>query len=93
MSKSLKNFSTIKEYLSEYNYREIRFLFLLNQWDTLMDFNPESSFEQAQSKDFEFKSFFRSVKQITQLYDIKKTSQKFNQKDFDLQTLFYQKKE
>ena len=93
MSKSLKNFSTIKEYLSEYNYWELWFLFLLNQWDTLMDFNPESSLEQAQSKDFEFKSFFRSVKQITQIYDIKKTSQKFNQKDFDLQTLFYQKKE
>lgn len=74
MSKSLKNFSTIKEYLSEYNYWEIRFLFLLNQWDTLMDFNPETSLEQAQSKDFEFKAFFRSVKQITQLYDIKKTT-------------------
>jgi len=30
MSKSLKNFSTIKEYLSEYNFRELRFLFLMN---------------------------------------------------------------
>lgn len=78
MSKSLKNFSTIKEYLSEYNHWELWFLFLLNQWDTLMDFNPETSLEQAQSKDFEFKAFFWSVKQAIQLFDIKKTSQKFN---------------
>lgn len=71
MSKSLKNFSTIKEYLSEYNHRELRFLFLMNQWDTKMNFNPETSLEEARSKDKEFKNFFRTMKAIIKEFDIK----------------------
>jgi cysteinyl-tRNA synthetase len=71
MSKSLKNFSTIKEYLSEYNHREMRFLFLLNQWDKPMNFNPETSLEEARAKDKVFKDFFRTAKSVIKLFDIK----------------------
>jgi cysteinyl-tRNA synthetase len=38
MSKSLKNFSTIKEILSVYSSKQIRFLFLIHQWNTLMNY-------------------------------------------------------
>jgi len=93
MSKSLKNFSTIKEYLSEYSYREIRFLFLLGHWDTVMNFNPETGLKEARAKDHEFKSFFRTVKSVIKLYDIKTNTQKFSAKDFELQKLFYSKKD
>uniref|UniRef100_A0A8C9LPZ6 tRNA synthetases class I catalytic domain-containing protein n=1 Tax=Piliocolobus tephrosceles TaxID=591936 RepID=A0A8C9LPZ6_9PRIM len=40
MSKSLKNFITIKNMLKTYTSNQIRILFLLNRWDGFMNFNP-----------------------------------------------------
>ena len=39
MSKSLKNFTTIKEILAIHSSRQIRFLFLIHQWNTLMNYD------------------------------------------------------
>lgn len=38
MSKSLKNFVTIKEALSKYTANQIRIMFLMYQWDAVLDF-------------------------------------------------------
>jgi cysteinyl-tRNA synthetase len=42
MSQSLKNFTTIREFLKKYNVRQIRLLFLLHQWDQSMDLNEDT---------------------------------------------------
>jgi cysteinyl-tRNA synthetase len=47
MSKSLKNFITIKDILTEYSPRQVRFLFLLHQWNTMMNYETEKSMPEA----------------------------------------------
>ena len=44
MSKSLKNFITIKQILEKYTPKQLRMMFLLNKWDSLMNYNPQTSF-------------------------------------------------
>ncbi|KAJ2372792.1 cysteinyl-tRNA synthetase [Coemansia sp. RSA 2607] len=40
MSKSLKNFTTIKEALKKHSARQLRILFLLSKWDSRLDYLP-----------------------------------------------------
>jgi len=42
MSKSLKNFITIKEILKQYTQRQLRILFLQHNWDKSLDYNEDS---------------------------------------------------
>lgn len=42
MSKSLKNFVTIKEALKKYNWRQIRFAFLLHSWNDTLDYSDNT---------------------------------------------------
>lgn len=42
MSKSLKNFVTIKEALSKYTARQLRFAFLLHSWRDTLDYSPNT---------------------------------------------------
>jgi len=65
MSKSLKNFLTIKEILNDFNPRQIRFLFLLHTWSSLMSYTTEKSLPEAVSKERKFTEFFRTVKAAT----------------------------
>ena len=64
MSKSTKNFFTIKEILEEYTARQVRYLFLIHQWDGLMNFTRENSFAEAVAKDKSFTEFFKNAKAI-----------------------------
>lgn len=59
MSKSLKNFITIKQILDNYNARQIRMVFLLHTWNTLMNYSTEKSFPEAEAKERGFTIFFR----------------------------------
>jgi len=61
MSKSLKNFITIKQILTQYSARQIRMLFLLHGWNVLMNYSPENSFKEAVSKEEQFWEFFLNV--------------------------------
>jgi cysteinyl-tRNA synthetase len=47
MSKSLKNFITINKILDDFNPRQIRFVFLLHNWSSLMNYTTEKSLPQA----------------------------------------------
>jgi cysteinyl-tRNA synthetase len=58
MSKSLKNFSTIRDMLKVYTARQFRMLFLLHQWHTTMNYSPEESFPEAIQKEAQFSEFF-----------------------------------
>jgi len=52
MSKSLKNFTTIKEILAAgYTSSQVRLVFLISTWNATMDYDPAKSFDQAVIKD------------------------------------------
>ena len=42
MSKSLKNFITIKDALKEYSSRQIRLVFLLHSWKDTLDYSKDT---------------------------------------------------
>ena len=58
-----------------------------------MNFNPETSLDEARSKDKEFKNFFRTLKAIIKDFDIKTHDQKLNESDEKLKSLFIEKKQ
>ena len=60
MSKSLKNFITIREALAEFSARQLRLLFCLQAWHLPMTFNQQSRAEMVQ-KEGTLKSFFLNV--------------------------------
>ena len=70
MSKSLKNFITIKAILEKYNARQVRFVFLLHNWSSLMHYSEENTWTEAVSKEKQFSEFFRSVKANTRNYSL-----------------------
>jgi cysteinyl-tRNA synthetase len=53
MSKSLKNFITIKEILKQYTPNQIRLIFLLHKYDSLMSFST-GQLEEAKEKERRF---------------------------------------
>lgn len=60
MSKSLKNFVSIKEALSKYTARQVRILFLQHEWSSVLDFK-ESSMTAAISMENNFLHFFATM--------------------------------
>ena len=87
MSKSLKNFITIKEILKRYSSRQIRFLFLLHQWDAIMDY-AEHSMQEVIEKERQFLEFLKQSKALMRILEIKTTYQKWSDKDYELNKLF-----
>lgn len=74
MSKSLKNFTTIKEMLKTYTARQVRFMFLLHSWHVTMNYSPDASFAEATAKEKQFNEFFKNVKAVLRQCDIKSTT-------------------
>jgi len=60
MSKSLKNFITIREALAEFSARQLRLLFCLQPWHRPMTFN-QASREEMVAKEATLKNFFQNV--------------------------------
>ena len=63
MSKSLKNFISIREALSDYTSRQIRFCFLSYKYNASMDYT-DSSMTQAIHTERIFVEFFHNVKAV-----------------------------
>jgi len=61
MSKSLKNFITIKEALKKNSSRQIRLAFLLHAWDKTLDYSDNTVAEAVQYEN-NMKNFFSNVK-------------------------------
>lgn len=57
MSKSLKNYRTVRDILGLHSSREIRLLFVMHQYDTLLNFDPDTSFQEISEKDKMFHQF------------------------------------
>ena len=60
MSKSLKNFITIRKILETYNARQVRILFLLHKWDALMNYSF-TSIDEAIERERQFNEFFLNL--------------------------------
>ena len=91
MSKSLKNFSTIKDILKVYTSRQIRFLFLMAKWNGEMQFDPEASFQEVIKKEDQFDQFFHNVKALVRQVNVKDIDQKWNDKDRKIAELLEEK--
>eukprot|EP00980_Cylindrotheca_fusiformis_P023017 scaffold10054_cov140-Cylindrotheca_fusiformis.AAC.8 len=63
MSKSLKNFITIRQALKEHTSRQLRLMFLLQPWDKPMNYSDQTV-DDAKSKEKYFKNFFGAVKSV-----------------------------
>lgn len=60
MSKSLKNFITIKEALAHHTWRQIRIMFLQHSWNSLLDYK-EGSLRNAVNFENSLNSFFTNI--------------------------------
>ncbi|KAI9294736.1 cysteinyl-tRNA synthetase [Neoconidiobolus thromboides FSU 785] len=65
MSKSLKNFITIKEALEKYSARQLRLTFLMHPWDNGMDFKT-SSMQETMAVEKLINNFLINVKAMIQ---------------------------
>ncbi|KAJ3189151.1 hypothetical protein HDU85_002776 [Gaertneriomyces sp. JEL0708] len=65
MSKSLKNFVTIQEALQKYTAAQIRLMFLLHQWDAVLDFSS-GSLSEAKTVENSILNFLATVKALVQ---------------------------
>ncbi|KAF9381287.1 hypothetical protein CPB97_007844 [Podila verticillata] len=61
MSKSLKNFISVQQALEKYTARQLRYFFLLHQWDTGVDFR-DTSMSEAMGVETTFNNFFANTK-------------------------------
>ena len=61
MSKSLKNFITIRQTLEQFTPNQIRMCFLLHKWNTTMNYS-DGAMEEARAKEKLFNEFFHNVK-------------------------------
>lgn len=60
MSKSLKNFISIREALEKYTARQLRLCFLMQQWNNSLDFKA-SAMDAVMSAEKTFHNFFANV--------------------------------
>ena len=81
MSKSLKNFITIRGLLQSYSWRQIRLLFLLSPWEAGINFSEEG-LSAAKTKEAELNEFFLNTAVVLrQRRDIAAVSQKWVEAD------------
>lgn len=79
MSRSLKNFITIKEILTEYTSRQLRMFFLLHKWDGTINYS-ETSLQESIGKEKQFKEFLMNTTAALRNLSLK-TPQKPNEED------------
>lgn len=81
MSKSLKNFTTIKDLVKLINPRIIRLFFFMHRYDVPLDYDPAESLQEAEKKDKRYKDFFGNLKAAIRDMKISEP-QKMTAKDF-----------
>ena len=86
MSKSLKNFKKITDFISLYNPNTFRLYFCNSKWDMEMDFT-ENGLTMANANDKKISEFFQNMKVWIREYNLKKEL-KFNEIDLTLNEYF-----
>ncbi|XP_070507049.1 cysteine--tRNA ligase, cytoplasmic [Chironomus tepperi] len=90
MSKSLKNFITIKEALKQHTATQIRFAFLLHSWKDTLDYSA-NTMEIAIRYEKLLNEFFLNVKDLARQYKTKEMK-KYTERDLDLSNKFFDTK-
>eukprot|EP00826_Nyctotherus_ovalis_P061525 TRINITY_DN8765_c0_g1_i10.p1 TRINITY_DN8765_c0_g1~~TRINITY_DN8765_c0_g1_i10.p1 ORF type:complete len:326 (+),score=137.32 TRINITY_DN8765_c0_g1_i10:148-1125(+) len=85
MSKSLKNFITIKEALKEFTGRQIRIMVLMHKWDTTFNYT-KTAMPEAVEKERQFNEFFLNFKVAVRNYDYN-VSQYWLKEDFKMNNI------
>ncbi|XP_039592953.1 cysteine--tRNA ligase, cytoplasmic isoform X1 [Polypterus senegalus] len=92
MSKSLKNFITIKEALSKHTARQLRLAFLMHSWKDTLDYSNNTMESAIQYEKF-LNEFFLNVKDILRAAtDITGQFEKWEAPEIELNKSFYDKK-
>ena len=80
MAKSLKNFITIREALSKFTAKQIRIMFLLQQWDKPVNFSDQT-LNEARDKENRINSFFARVAAAGRNFPVHSSPQKWDSRD------------
>ena len=80
MAKSLKNFITIRQALEKFSAKQIRIMFLLQQWDKPVNFSDQTLTE-AREKENRLNSFFARIAQIGRNFPVGSSPQKWDALD------------
>jgi cysteinyl-tRNA synthetase len=93
MSKSLKNFITIKEALAQYSSRQLRLAFLLHAWGATLDYG-QNTMSEAKHIEKVFQEFFLVVKDLYRRDSGRHLDRfrKWGQQERELQEKFQEKK-
>ncbi|XP_025829658.1 cysteine--tRNA ligase, cytoplasmic [Agrilus planipennis] len=92
MSKSLKNFITIQEALSQHTARQLRLAFLLHSWKDTLDYST-NTMESAMSYEKTFNEFFLNVKGLKRNACKVMEFEKWESKELELNNKYLQVKE
>uniref|UniRef100_A0A1D5Q3X0 Cysteine--tRNA ligase, cytoplasmic n=1 Tax=Macaca mulatta TaxID=9544 RepID=A0A1D5Q3X0_MACMU len=92
MSKSLKNFITIKDALKKHSARQLRLAFLMHSWKDTLDYSSNTMESALQYEKF-LNEFFLNVKDILRApVDITGQFEKWGEEEAELNKNFYDKK-
>ncbi|XP_058237319.1 cysteine--tRNA ligase, cytoplasmic isoform X2 [Hemibagrus wyckioides] len=93
MSKSLKNFITIKDALAKHTARQLRLAFLMHSWKDTLDYSSNTMESAIQYEKF-MNEFFLNVKDILRTpTDITGQFEKWEAEEIELNESFFEKKE
>jgi cysteinyl-tRNA synthetase len=93
MSKSLKNYFTVRDVLTEHTARELRVMFLLHHYGSLLNYDKETSFAEAASKDSMFYNFDLNAQVFLRRGMDLANVQRFDQEELDLERDFAVRRE
>ncbi|VTJ82501.1 cysteine--tRNA ligase, cytoplasmic isoform X1 [Marmota monax] len=92
MSKSLKNFITIKDALKKHSARQLRLAFLMHSWKDTLDYSSNTMESALQYEKF-MNEFFLNVKDVLRApVDITGQFEKWEDEETELNKNFYDKK-
>ncbi|XP_037373291.1 cysteine--tRNA ligase, cytoplasmic isoform X2 [Talpa occidentalis] len=92
MSKSLKNFITIKDALKRHSARQLRLAFLMHSWKDTLDYSSNTMESALQYEKF-MNEFFLNVKDVLRApVDITGQFEKWEDEEVELNQSFYDKK-
>uniref|UniRef100_A0A2K6G8L2 Cysteine--tRNA ligase, cytoplasmic n=2 Tax=Propithecus coquereli TaxID=379532 RepID=A0A2K6G8L2_PROCO len=92
MSKSLKNFVTIKDALKKHSARQLRLAFLMHSWKDTLDYSSNTMESALQYEKF-MNEFFLNVKDVLRApVDITGQFEKWEDEETELNRNFYNKK-
>jgi cysteinyl-tRNA synthetase len=93
MSKSEKNYSTVKEILQVYTARQLRMLCLIHSYDSLLNYEAETSFVEPSEKDHSFHQFNLSAQVHLRKGFVLEGTQRFDHEEESFENQLHKAKE